>query len=71
VARRFAFNWGLALVKRQLVTREQIRQTCFRQLLTDAETDAFVQAIEVTAAYIGLKGRSPSASSLTCPGRSA
>jgi len=46
-ASRFAFNWGLALVKRQLAMREQIRQACFRELLTDEETDALVQTIEI------------------------
>jgi putative transposase len=54
-ASRFAFNWGLALVKRQLIAPEQVRQACFRELLTDAETDALARAIEVPWSMYALR----------------
>ena len=46
-ASRFAFNWGLALVKERLELRERIRAAAFAELLTDEETEALSRAVEV------------------------
>jgi putative transposase len=46
-ASRFAFNWGLRLVKAQLDERARVREACFRELLSDEETEAHVALIEL------------------------
>jgi putative transposase len=46
-ASRFAYNWGLALVKARLGQREQIRQAGFRELLDDEEVERLVRTVEV------------------------
>jgi len=46
-ASRFAFNWGLALVKERLEMRDQIRAAANRELLSDEEAEALVRTVEV------------------------
>jgi putative transposase len=46
-ASRFAFNWGLALVKSRLQLRDQIRTACYKELLSDEETEALVKTVAV------------------------
>jgi putative transposase len=46
-ASRFAFNWGLALVKSRLGQRDQIRTACYEELLSDLETEALVKTVYV------------------------
>ena len=46
-ASRFAYNWGLALVKARLERREQIRRAALAELLADDEVDRLARSIEV------------------------
>ncbi|MCU1493216.1 MAG: transposase, partial [Acidimicrobiaceae bacterium] len=46
-AGRFAYNWGLALVKSRLGQREQVRRAGFRELLPDDEVERLVRTVEV------------------------
>jgi putative transposase len=46
-ASRFAYNWGLALVKARLAQREQIRLAGFRELLSDDEVERLARTVEV------------------------
>jgi putative transposase len=46
-ASRFAYNWGLALVKARLEQREQIRRAALRELLPDDEVERLARRIEV------------------------
>ena len=46
-ASRFAYNWGLDLVKARLDQREQIRLAGFRELLSDEEVERLVRTVEV------------------------
>jgi putative transposase len=46
-ASRFAFNWGLGLVKERLALRDQVRFACYKELLCDEETEALVKTIVV------------------------
>ncbi len=47
-ASRFAYNFGLALVKARLARREQIRLAGFRELLPDDEVEALARTVEVS-----------------------
>jgi putative transposase len=46
-ASRFAYNWGLVLVKARLDQREEIRRAGYRELLCDEETAKLVGSVEV------------------------
>ena len=46
-ASRFAYNWGLALVKARLARREQIRLAGFAELLSDDEVERLARTVEV------------------------
>lgn len=46
-ASRFAYNWGLALVKARLSQREKIRLAGFRELLPDDEVERLACTVEV------------------------
>jgi putative transposase len=54
-ASRFAFNWGLALVKSRLERRDQIRTACDKELLSDQETEALVKTVVVPWTMISLR----------------
>ena len=46
-ASRFAYNWGLALVKLRLEGRDAIRQAALRELLSDTEVERLARTVEV------------------------
>jgi putative transposase len=46
-ASRFAYNWGLALVKDRLDRRERVRDAGYRELLSDAEVERLAHTVEV------------------------
>ncbi|TMZ96472.1 hypothetical protein EMF73_37150, partial [Klebsiella pneumoniae] len=46
-ASRFAYDWGLALVKARLEQREQIRRAGYRELLPDDEVERLARTVEV------------------------
>jgi putative transposase len=46
-ASRFAFNWGLALVKARLDQREQVRESGYRELLSDEDVEALARGVVV------------------------
>jgi len=46
-ASRFAYNWGLALVKARLEAREQIREAALRELLADDEVERLARTLEL------------------------
>jgi putative transposase len=46
-ASRFAFNWGLALVKERLERRDQIRAAAYKELLSDQEAEALARTVSV------------------------
>ena len=46
-ASRFAYNWGLALVKACLEQRQQIRVAGFREILSDDEVERLARSFEV------------------------
>jgi putative transposase len=46
-AARFAYNWGLALVKARLDQRERIRVAAYEELLCDAEAESLARSVEV------------------------
>src|SRR6266567_3254499 len=46
-AARFAYNWGLALVKARLSARERIREAALREGLSRREADAMASTVPV------------------------
>lgn len=46
-ASRYAYNWGLALVKARLEAREEIRAAALRELLLDDEVEQLARTVEV------------------------
>jgi len=46
-ASRFAYNWGLALVKDRLDRQSRIREAAFRELCSDEDTEGLVNAVVV------------------------
>ncbi|HUZ21028.1 MAG TPA: IS607 family element RNA-guided endonuclease TnpB [Acidimicrobiales bacterium] len=46
-ASRFAYNWGLALVKARLEQREQVRRAALRELLPDGDVERLARTIDV------------------------
>ena len=46
-ASRFAYNWGLALVKSRLEGRDAIRQAALRELLCDTEVERLARSVAV------------------------
>ncbi len=44
---RFAYNWGLALVKERLERRERVRAAGYRELLSDVEVEQLARGVEV------------------------
>ena len=46
-ASRFAYNWGLRLVRARLAQRDQIRQAALRELLSDDEVERLARTVEV------------------------
>jgi len=46
-ASRFAYNWGLALVKDRLERRERVRGAGYRELLDDAQVERLARGVEV------------------------
>jgi putative transposase len=46
-ASRFAYNWGLGLVKDRLDQRRRVREAGYRELLSDAEVEALARGVEV------------------------
>ena len=46
-ASRFAYNWGLALVKDRLEQRERVRAAGYRELLSDEEVEGLARGVEV------------------------
>lgn len=54
-ASRFAYNWGLALVKKQLAAREQVRLAGYKELLSDDEVDGLARQVEVPWSTYGLR----------------
>ena len=46
-ASRFAYNWGLALVKDRLNQQERIREAALRELLSDDDVEVLARTIEV------------------------
>jgi putative transposase len=46
-ASRFAFNWGIDLVKDRLVLRERVRTAAFKELLSDEEAEGLARGVEV------------------------
>jgi putative transposase len=46
-ASRFAYNWGLALVKIRLEGRDAIRQAALRELLCDTEVERLARSVAV------------------------
>jgi putative transposase len=54
-ASRFAFNWGLALVKSRLELRERIRSAGHTELLSDEGIEALVRTVRVPWTLISLR----------------
>jgi putative transposase len=46
-ASRFAYNWGLALVKERLDERARVRDAGYREQLSDVEVERLVRRVEV------------------------
>jgi putative transposase len=46
-ASRFAYNWGLALVKDRLEQRDRVRAAAYCELLDDAEVERLARTVEV------------------------
>jgi putative transposase len=46
-ASRFAYNWGLALVKDRLAQRDRVREAAYRDLLDDAEVERLARTVVV------------------------
>ena len=46
-ASRFAYNWGLALVKDRLAQQSRIREAAFRELFSDEDAKALVDTVSV------------------------
>ncbi len=46
-ARRFAYNWGLALVKERLELRERVRRAAPAEQLADGEVEALARTVAV------------------------
>jgi len=46
-ASRFAFNWGLALVKSRLELRDQSRTAAYKELLCDEDAEALAKKVAV------------------------
>jgi hypothetical protein len=46
-ASRFAYNWGLGLVRDRLEQRRRVREAGYRELLSDAEVEALARGVEV------------------------
>lgn len=46
-ASRFAFNWGLSLVKDRLALRDRVRAAAYRELLSDEETESLARRVVV------------------------
>ena len=54
-ASRFAYNWGLALVKERLEQRDRIRKTALKELLTDDQMEALARTINVPWSLYALR----------------
>jgi putative transposase len=54
-ASRFAYNWGLALVKDLLERQSRIREAAFRELLSDEDANALVDGVSVPWTMISLR----------------
>ncbi|MCU1490180.1 MAG: transposase [Acidimicrobiaceae bacterium] len=46
-ASRFAYNWGLALVKARLDLRDQVRAAALKELLSDEEVERLAKNVEL------------------------
>ncbi|MHB1772842.1 MAG: RNA-guided endonuclease TnpB family protein [Acidimicrobiales bacterium] len=46
-ASRFAYNWGLALLRARLEQAEQVRRAAFRELLPDGDVERLARTVEV------------------------
>jgi hypothetical protein len=55
-ASRFAYNWGLGLVKDRLEERERVREAGYREQLSDVEVEALARTRFMTGA-LGGSGR--------------
>lgn len=54
-ASRFAYNWGLGLVKNQLELRDQIRSAAYKELLSDEEVESLVRQIDLPWSMYSLR----------------
>jgi len=54
-ASRFAYNWGLALVKDRLAQQSRIREAAFRELLSDEDANALANTVSVPWTMISLR----------------
>lgn len=54
-ASRFAYNWGLALVKDRLQQRERVREAGYREQLCDIEVEELARGVEVPWSLAALR----------------
>jgi len=54
-ASRFAYNWGLTLVKDRLEQQSRIRQAAFRELLSDEDAKALMDTVAVPWTMFSLR----------------